>query len=102
MTALQAVINAGGFKDTARPGAVIVIRKGPDNRPIPVRVDLDQALDTESAEGDFPLQPQDIVYVPRTWIAQANLFVKQYIQDLILYRGISLGFGYQINPDTRR
>ncbi len=102
MTALQAVINAGGFKDTARPGAVIVIRKGPDNRPMPVRVDLDQALDTESAEGDFPLQPQDIVYVPRTWIAQANLFVKQYIQDLILYRGISLGFGYQINPDTRR
>ncbi len=102
MTALQAVINAGGFKDTARPGAVIVIRKGPDNRPIPVRVDLDQAIEAETAEGDFPLQPHDVVYVPKTWIAQANLFVKQYIADLILYRGISLGFGYQINQDQRR
>lgn len=98
MTALQAVINAGGFRETARPGAVIVIRKGSDNRAIPMRVDLDPS----SAEGDISLEPSDIVYVPKTFIAAANLFVNQYIERLFLYRGISLGFSYEINQDRVR
>jgi len=105
MTALQAVINAGGFRETARPGAVIVIRKGPDNRAIPIRVDLeaDNPLNGEaSGQGDIPLEPSDIVYVPKSLIAHANLFVNQYIERLFLYRGISLGFGYEINPTPTR
>lgn len=99
MTVLQAVIYAGGFKETAKPGAVIVIRKGPDNRPIPIRVDLDPSLDGESADGDIRLEPADIVYVPKTWIATANKFVNEYIERLLLYHGASLGFGltYEIN-----
>lgn len=100
-TALQAVINAGGFRETAKPGAVIVIRKGSDNRAIPIRVDLDPSLDGVSAEGDISLEPSDIVYVPRTFIAEANLFVNQYIERLLLYRGISLGFGYDLRGPTR-
>lgn len=100
MTALQAVINAGGFRETARPGAVIVIRKGPDNRPVPIRVDLDPSLDGDSAEGDIRLEPSDIVYVPKTWIAKANQFVNQYVERLLLYRGatLGLGFSYELNP----
>jgi polysaccharide export outer membrane protein len=101
MTALQAVINAGGFRETARPGAVIVIRKGSDTRAVPIRVDLNPSLDGESAAGDIPLEPSDIVYVPKTFIAEANLFVNQYIERLLLYRGISLGFAYNINPEFR-
>lgn len=101
MTALQAVFNAGGFRETARPGAVIVIRKGSDNQAIPIRVDLDPSLDGESAKGDISLEPSDIVYVPRTFIAKANLFVNQYIERLFLYRGVSLGFSYEINNRNR-
>lgn len=97
MTALQAVIGAGGFRETAKPDGVIVIRKGPDNRPVPVRVDLDQAIDGETAEGDIRLQPYDVVYVPKTWIAKANKFVNQYIERLLLYRGASLGFSYELH-----
>jgi polysaccharide biosynthesis/export protein len=44
LTALQAVMQSGGFKDTAQPRETLVIRKGPDNRPIPVRVDLAAVL----------------------------------------------------------
>ncbi len=41
MTALQAVFNAGGFLDTAKPEAVLVIRKGgAADAPIPIRVNL--------------------------------------------------------------
>ncbi len=94
MTALQAVFSVEGFKETAKPEGVIVIRKGQNNRPIPLRVDLKAVMNGESVWGDIQLQPSDIVYVPKTWIAKANLFVKQYIADLFLYRGISLGYSF--------
>jgi len=91
MTALQAIMQAESILNTAKLDGVIVIRKGPDNEPIPIRVDLEKAIDGDPSE-DIQLQPHDIVYVPKTWIAKANLFVKQYISDLFLYRGISLGY----------
>jgi protein involved in polysaccharide export with SLBB domain len=92
MTALQAVIAAEGFKDTAKPEGVIVIRSGAGtDAPIPIRVDLEESIDGETTVGDIPLQAFDVVYVPKTWIANANLFVKQYIRDLILFRGWGLG-----------
>jgi polysaccharide export outer membrane protein len=95
MTALQAVFNAGGLKETADPESVLVIRKGADNRPIPIRVDLSE-FEGESAAAGFNLQPDDIVYVPKTFIAEANKFVNQYVERLLLYRGISLGFTYEL------
>lgn len=97
MTPLQAVLNAGGFKETANPTAALIIRKGPENRPVPIRVNLKENL--YGADGGL-LQPQDVVYVPKTFIAEANKFVNQYIEKLLLFRGISLGFSYELNRDT--
>ena len=99
MTPLQAVLEAGGLKETADPEAAIVIRKGPDRQPVPVRVDLKTAVSGGSGEAGTPLQPQDVVYVPKSAIAEANKFVKQYIEDLLLYRGVSLGFSYELHAD---
>jgi protein involved in polysaccharide export with SLBB domain len=101
MTPLQAVIDAGGFKETAKPEAVIVIRKGSENQPIPHRVNLKQTLDGMNSV-DFSLQPYDIVYVPKTWIAEANKFVNEYIERLLLFKGTSLGFGftYELNDNA--
>ena len=59
--------------------------------PIPIRVDLEQSIDGDTTVGDIPLQAFDVVYVPKSWIANAYLFVKQYIKDLILFRGWGLG-----------
>jgi protein involved in polysaccharide export with SLBB domain len=97
MSPLQAIIEAGGFKETADPQSVILIRKGPDNQPVPVRVDLKATLDGSDTQTVVQLLPQDVVYVPKTFIAEANKFVQQYISDLILYRGFSFGFSYEIN-----
>jgi len=94
MTALQAVLSAGGFRDTAKPEAAIVIRKGPDNRPIPLRIDLKKAIYGNGA--DTELHPYDIVYVPKTFIAEANKFVNQYVERLLLFRGFNVGFHYGI------
>ena len=48
---------------------------------------------------DFRLQPDDVVYVPKSAIAQANLFVNQYIEKLFLFRGVSLGFNWELHGD---
>ena len=97
MSALQAVINAGGLKETAKLEEAMVIRKGPDTRPIPLRVDLTNAVYGRSAEAHFQLQPYDIVYVPKSAIAKANKFVNQYIERLLLFKGVSFGFTYEVH-----
>lgn len=97
MTPLQAVLNAGGFMETANPASAIIIRKGPGNKPVPIEMNLDDAMRGKTGSADFLLQPDDIVYVPKSAIAKANKFVNQYIENLLLYRGISLGFSYQVN-----
>ena len=97
MSPLQAVINAGGFRETAKPEAAIIIRRGPDNRPIPILTDLSKVMGGRDGGASFELRPNDIVYVPKTFIAKANKFVDQYVQQLLLFRGVSLGFSYQLH-----
>jgi len=99
MTPLQAVLNAGGFKETASPENAIIIRKGPGNKPVPIAMNLDDAMQGKSGSADFLLQPDDVVYVPKSAIAKANKFVNQYIENLLLFRGVSLGFSYELHAD---
>jgi len=100
MTPLQAVLNSGGFKETANPESAIIIRKGTDNRPVPIAMNLMDAIQGKTGSADFLLQPDDIVFVPKSAIAKANKFVNQYIEDLLLFRGVSLGFSYEVHGDN--
>jgi len=97
LTPLQAVFEAGGFLDTADPSSAIVIRKGPDNKPMPIHIDLTEAMKGQGEAGNFRLQPNDVVYVPKSPIANANTWVDQYITRLLLFRGFSFGFGHTVN-----
>ncbi len=97
MTPLMAVINAGGFKETAKMEHTILIRKQPDNSPQPIALDLKAAMYGKSGQADFLLQPHDIIFVPKTAIAKANQFVNQYIERLLLFKGINFGFSYELN-----
>ena len=99
MTPFQAVLNAGGFKETAKPESAIVIRKGAGNRPVPIEINLTDSTHGKSGNAVFLLQPHDIVFVPKTAIAKANKFVNQYIENLLLFRGVSLGFSYEVHAD---
>ena len=100
ITPLQAVLNAGGFKETANPESTIIIRKGPGNKPVPIAMNLDDAMQGKSGSAGFLLQPDDIVYVPKSAIAKANKFVNQYIENLLLFRGVSLGFSYEVHSES--
>jgi protein involved in polysaccharide export with SLBB domain len=82
LTPLQAVIAAGGFKETARLDSVVLVRSSGPEQYISRRLDLAKAVQTGVREPVY-LAPHDVLYVPRTPIADANLWVKQHITDLI-------------------
>jgi protein involved in polysaccharide export with SLBB domain len=90
MTTLQAIFQSGGFKESAEPAETLVIRKDLDNKPIPLRIDLAAVMDANGGN-DLQLKPDDIVYVPKSAIANANKFIDEYIGGLLIFRGWSFG-----------
>lgn len=95
LTVLQSIAEAGGFKDTARTGQVIVIRKTGDGKPLAIAVNLDDVRNAAEGSSDILLAPYDIVYVPKSAIANVNQFVDKYIrQNIPIPFGISYGIGW--------
>ena len=90
-TVLQSISQAGGIKDTGRTSEVIVIRRGPDNNPLVIPVNLGKAIDGTDMTQDITLRPFDIVFVPKSHIANVNKWVDQYIRKNL---PITPGFGY--------
>jgi polysaccharide biosynthesis/export protein len=91
MTALQAVVAAGGFRETARLDTVVLVRTDRGGQNILSRtLDLEAAV-TSGAEDSITLTPRDVLFVPRTRIANADLWVRQHITDLIpFFRGTGM------------
>lgn len=90
--ALRAIIQAGGVKPSADLGKVIILRRGADGRGMMRTVNLGRGL-TSPAADLMPLRRFDIVYVPRSGVANAGLFVQQYLRDL---QPIQFGFSYSV------
>lgn len=82
MTPLQAVMAVGGFKDTAQKKDVLYIARASSGEYNASRVDL-EAVVKNGAPEIVRLSGNDIVYVPATRIANAGIFVKQYIRDIL-------------------
>jgi len=97
LTVLQAVSMAQGFTDTARLSEVIVIRRNVDRTPLVVPVNLKHAIDGTDTAQDMTLMPFDVVYVPKSAIANVNKFLDQYIRKNI---PVSFAFRYDLTPTT--
>ncbi len=93
MSILQSIFAAQGFRETAKPENVILVRKGPDNRPVAMAVDLASVMSGEQIENDIYLMPSDIVYVPKTAIAKAGTFVDQYLRRVLMVDSVIRGAG---------
>lgn len=96
LTVLQSVTQAGGFKETARINEVLVIRRDPSaQEPIVIPVDISAVVDGTQTNQDIALMPFDVVYVPKSSIANVNKFVDQYIRQNIPFGfGLTYGFGF--------
>jgi len=83
MSALRAIGAAGGIKATGKAGSVVVLRRTGQDEVTARSVDLASVLNGSSRTGDVALQPYDIVFVPRTLIANLDIFVDQIIRPAI-------------------
>jgi len=80
MTVGTAVISAGGLLDTGQPSNVIVVRDA-GGHPLVYSVDLAGAL--AGKRPDLRLCAHDIVFVPKSKVAELNLFFDQYVRRVL-------------------
>ncbi len=82
MNLMELIAQAGGLKETARIHEILIIRRTKEKPQVTI-VDFEKALDNTDMSQNIYLMPSDIVYVPRSRIANVNLWVDQYLRRMI-------------------
>jgi polysaccharide export outer membrane protein len=94
INALQAVILAGGFTPNSKLSQVVIIRRGPGGRAMMRTVDLHNAIFSASVTDAIPLRRLDVIYVPRTGLANLA-FMVQALRNIV-----PVQFSYAIGPNN--
>ncbi len=76
MSAISAIMMAGGFTNAAKSGQVIVFRKFNDTLAEVKQLNLTHVHKTAQLEHDMALQPGDIVYVPHDRISRLQHYMQ--------------------------
>ena len=76
VTALQAIMLAGGMKEGARSSQVVVFRRINSDTAEVKLLNLKNIRRTTDLENDLTLQPGDMVFVPRDKISKIERFMK--------------------------
>jgi polysaccharide export outer membrane protein len=76
VTAIQAIMLAGGLKETARSSQVIVFRQINSDMAEVKLLNLKSIRHTSDLENDLTLQPGDMVYVPRDKMSKVERFMR--------------------------
>jgi polysaccharide biosynthesis/export protein len=88
LTAVQAVMQVGGWKDSADLQEVVLLQKISEgsNEYRPSKINLAKVVELGDTKADIVLGPSDVLVFPKTNIARANLWVQQYIINMIPIR----------------
>jgi len=79
VTVLDAISKASGYKeDTAALKSVMLIRKGYVAKPEVLRLNIYNVISKGDLKDNIYLEPQDIIFVPKTFIANVNTFIDQF------------------------
>jgi polysaccharide biosynthesis/export protein len=97
LTSLQAIFQSGGFLDTANMKTVVVLRNQGSGQPAFKTINLKEALFSQDQKNDILLNPYDVVFVPKSNIAQLNQFMNQYFEKLLPISK-TFGFTYLFGP----
>lgn len=76
LTALQAVLLAGGFKDSAKSSQILVFRKLNADMAEVRSLNFKTLKRTTDLENDLTLQPGDMILVPRNRISKIERYVR--------------------------
>ncbi|MBN2310402.1 MAG: polysaccharide biosynthesis/export family protein [Candidatus Hydrogenedentes bacterium] len=100
-TALQAIMMSRGPSRQARMNNVLIMRRNPNGKPYVFKTNLHVAMTKGNTENDVFLRPFDIVFVPTKMISRANMFVEQYIEELIPF-GNNMGLTATYYTNTQK
>lgn len=95
---LQAIILAGGRTDRAHGREAFIMRRQPGGEVRTAVFDINAGLSDPALATWGPLQRFDVVYVPRSRIANQNLFIQQYIRQAL---PIEFSLFYDISGQDR-
>src|SRR5262249_61335732 len=95
MTPRRAVREQGGSHPTAKRDSVVFFLPTADGKFAASRINLEQVL-TDGVAERVRLRPNAVIFVPKTWVANANDVVDLWVRGLIpaLPR---VGVGYSLN-----
>lgn len=81
MTAMEAVVERGGFVDDAKTDEIVHIHRV-NGQVVNTKIDL-KAIYAAGGNDTTEMSPNDILVVPRTWVGDADVFVDQWIRGLL-------------------
>jgi len=94
LTLLQAIARAGGVKMTAQTSKMVILRRGASEQPQAYAANYDEAASGTDPSADVRLAAYDVVFVPRTGVAEVHKAFNQYIQQFV---PASFGLSYNLN-----
>jgi polysaccharide export outer membrane protein len=98
VSVLEALTLARGSNTKARLDSVMIMRRN-GNQVQAVRYDVEKALAGDASQIAY-LQPDDMLYVPKTKLASAGELARQ-LADVVLFQGVGFSFGYRVdNKDS--
>jgi polysaccharide export outer membrane protein len=111
-TLMQILAQSRGLRETARLSNVIVIRKDAQGAPMAANIDIRKIINGTDLSLDINMLPYDLVYVPKSNIANWLKFVDEYINRAVpggfpgwseFYNPYTFAFGgfTKVYPDAR-
>ncbi len=104
MDLIEAIALAGYFTDKAHSGSVMIVRGNLTEKPKVIRINLIKAITKGTSNSNILLQPNDVVFVPKTFVANFHKFLSdlQPTMDnaakMLSVRRTILGTGGRIAP----
>ncbi len=83
MTLTQALGATGSPTRDAKLGSVVLLRRKSENTASAYNLDLRGVLEGKSLAADIVLQPDDVVYVPSTFISDLEHFIHLAVEGLL-------------------
>lgn len=98
VSVLEALTLARGTNVKARLDSVVIMRRN-GNQVQAVHYDVEKALSGDASQIAY-LQPDDMLFVPKTKLASAGELARQ-LADVVLFQGVGFSFGYRVdNKDS--
>lgn len=92
---MQVLMAAGGLLPTARSAEVIVVRDSASGKRMVFSIDVNKIISGEDLSQDIAIHSLDTVYVPRSHIVSADIWVDQHIRQLLPF-STSASYGYNM------